>query len=502
MIWLAWFVLFTWPIVGLVFYKRLPLPMALCLTILGGYILLPNGIGVNLPALPTFDKHNIFVLTAVILTAVFIRLKPQDGVLLRGWLPRDPVLLILLAMLLLSFFATAMTNGDSLTFGRRVLPGLNLYDAFSEAIRFCLIVAPFFLARKVLASPEGQRVLLVVLALSGLIYSLPALYEVRMSPHLHSVVYGYWHDAFMYYARAGGYRPAVFMGNGLELGIYTVFSLIAIACLMRTSKDEPRLLWMLALVWLIASMILYKVLGALLITLVLLPCVLFFKPSTQLLAGACIAVLILTYPMLRAAHLVPVEDALAVAAQIDPTRAASLNTRFQNEEQLLAKAQERPLFGWGSWGRNRIYTEWGRDLSLTDGQWVVQLGTGGWMRYISIFGLLCWPVIKMFLLYRRQVNYVTASLVLVLCAKLTDMIPNAGWVPVIWLITGSIVGQMEILAGRKTLSSNVPVRHGSRYARSFPEKKDARRAPQEKPVRGMSGGFAYKRPHSSAGYRK
>ena len=270
---------------------------------------------------------------------------------------------------------------------------------------------------------------------------------------------------------------------------------------MRVSKDKPRLLWLFALVWLSLSLVLYKTLGALLIALVFLPCVLMFKPRTQLLMGACIAVTILTYPMLRAAHVIPVEEALALAEQVSPQRAASLNTRFEHEEVLLAKAQERPLFGWGSWGRNRTYTAWGQDTSLTDGQWIVQIGTGGWLRYIAIFGLLCWPVIKMFLFYRRHVGRITAALVLVLCAKLADMIPNAGWIPVIWLITGSMMGQMERLAGSKPVASEQRTRMASRYARSFPEK-EARNGQRDAPPMDLPQRLAYKRPHTVQGYRK
>lgn len=185
-----------------------------------------------------------------------------------------------------------------------------------------------------------------------------------------------------------------------------------------------------------------------------------------------------------------------MAAKVDPARAASLNTRFEHEEQLLTKARERPLFGWGSWGRNRIYTETGRDISLTDGQWVVQIGTGGWLRYVSIFGLLCWPILKMFFFYRRQIDAVTAALVLILCAKLTDMIPNAGWVPVIWLVTGSMMGQMERLAGRKTIKTREPTRQASRYARSFSPSQ-----PETSPAR-PTADLVYKRSQTSPGYHR
>lgn len=502
MIGFAWFMLFLWPVVALVFYKRLSLPMALCLTVLVGYILLPNRIGLNLPMIPTLNKPNIFAASALVLTAIFAAQKQRDLVVLQGWVPRDSLTRILLVVFFLGFFATAHTNGDSLAFTDHFIPGLTLYDGASQALQFFLVITPFFLARKVLASPEAQRVLLLVLALTGLIYTLPALWEVRMSPHLQRSIYGIDLTSFLHYARSGGFRPTVFMGNGLELGIYTVFSVLAAACLLRISTDKSRMLWLCALVWLIFALLLYKTLGAFLIMLVLLPCVLMLNPRTQLLVATCIAVVMMTYPVLRASHIIPIDRALSVAQQISPARAVSLNTRFLSEEMLLEKAAQRPLFGWGDWGRSRVFTETGRDISITDGGWILQLGAGGWLRYLSLFGLLCWPIIKLFIAYRKQVDPVMAAMVLILCAKLVDLIPNSGFIPVIWLIAGSLLGRMELLAqSGEVRQENALQRPTLGYARRFPES-EARRAAREEEAQDTPAPLSYKRPLPGAGYRK
>src|SRR5262249_36698985 len=52
-------------------------------------------------------------------------------------------------------------------------------------------------------------------------------------------------------------------------------------------------------------------------------------------------------------------------------RAHSLEFRLQNEELLIQRALERPVFGWGGWGRNRISDDHGRDITVTDGLWIM-----------------------------------------------------------------------------------------------------------------------------------
>ena len=54
---------------------------------------------------------------------------------------------------------------------------------------------------------------------------------------------------------------------------------------------------------------------------------------------------------------------------VNQTRADSLLFRLVNEDMLAAKALQRPLFGWGGWGRNRVFDEEGRDLY--DHRWVL-----------------------------------------------------------------------------------------------------------------------------------
>ena len=56
--------------------------------------------------------------------------------------------------------------------------------------------------------------------LGGLIYVPLCLFEVRMSPQLHNMVYGFAQHSFGQTVRGGGWRPMVFMQHGLAVGLF------------------------------------------------------------------------------------------------------------------------------------------------------------------------------------------------------------------------------------------------------------------------------------------
>lgn len=521
---IGWLALILWPGISVYFYNRLSLPLALCATLLGGYLFLPVKVGIDLPLLPPFDKISIPVLTALVLTAVALRRKNQPHPVLDSWLPRNPVVLGLMALLIVGIFASVQTNGDTLVYGPRVIQGLRLYDAFSIMLELSIVIIPFFLARRVLSSVEGQRILLLAIVVSAVGYALLALYEIRMSPQLHTKIYGFFQHSFAQHIRNDGFRPLVFMDHGLSLGIFLVYAVIGAVGLFRATSDSTRWKWAAAAAWLFAVLVLSKAFGALLIALVLLPIAVFLTPRMQLMVAASIAVIVMTYPMLRAAQIIPLEEIHAFALDISPQRADSLMTRIENEEGLLAKAQERPLFGWGGWGRNRVFDEEGRNLGLTDGSWVIELGTGGWFRYIAIFGLLCWPAVGMFIAKRDKVDALSATIALMLAAKLVDLVPNSGMPALVWVMAGSLIGRLEIQQGSARQAADAAAAakspaarpgyireqpalvadtrdKGSKYTRDFPDKKDKRdRSGAGEKI--QKAAASYKRPKPASGYRR
>lgn len=523
----AKFALILWPILCIIFYKKMPLAKALCVSLIGGYLLLPVSMSWDLPLLPRLDKNSIPPIVALALTAIALGNPSRVHSGPPGWLPRNPLVQLMCAMLILGSFGTILTNQDTVFYGPKVLPGLRLYDAFSVILELMVMMIPLVLGRKLLSSPESQRILLVVLTVSAAIYCLPALYEVRMSPRLHVNVYGYFPHSWFQAIRQGGYRPNVFLSHGLELAVFLVYGIIGAIGLFRMSEGASRSKWLFLAVFMFGVLILCKSLGSLVIAILLAPVALLCRMRTQLIVAACVSGIVLLYPAMRAADLVPVDRILATAESIDPERASSFLTRVYNEDILLEKARERPLLGWGPWARARVYDWRGIDISITDGRWVGEFGVGGWVRYLGIFGLLCWPAIALFLSRREVIAPVSVTLALVLAVNLIDLIPNSALIPLIWLMVGSLLGALEMrarvgdeqdeqqvgpqLAKSRSGGSGRRVEPGSEdpqpvsvYRREFPEKgKKKDKAPERKGAAGTSRERpAHSRGTTGLGYRK
>jgi hypothetical protein len=318
-------------------------------------------------------------------------------------------------------------------------------------------VLPYLLARRYLATPEDHVRLLRGLTIFGTLYSLPALVEIRLSPQVSRMIYGYLTQPFAISIRDGGFRPVVFLHGGLWLAIFLAMTTIAAFALWKHQGNKGR--WQIGAIWLVATLALCHSLGALAIAVALVPIALVVPVRVQVYFATFIAMTIVIYPALRGADVIPVDQIVAIANSISEDRAKSLEFRLKNEDILLAHAQKKPLAGWGGWGRSRVFDEiTGQDISVTDGMWIIVIGISGWIGYVATFGLLVAPVIRLAFRRRRQVpvSLATSGLCLVLVANLIDLIPNATLTPVTWLVAGSLAGSH--IAQRRTLPSSPPSR--------------------------------------------
>ncbi|MFC3169182.1 hypothetical protein [Paracoccus fontiphilus] len=449
----------SWPFVVFWLLANRTPATAVTWAIIGAYLLLPSNFSLELPAVPSLDKASIPALCTVLAAAMLIK-EPRlrqlaPGMILSGALPRSRAVRILLAMMVVGTVGTVLTNGNALYYGHRVLPGMRPYDLASTLGGLLFALLPFFLGRKYLAHPEAQRSLLVGLAMAGLLYTLPALYEVRMSPQISRMIYGYFPHDWAQHIRAGGFRPVVFLHHGLWLAIFFCCAFMAALSMWRSGTGVMRTRWLGAAVWLFMTLVLSKGVGALGIGLLLGAVILFVPLRLQVLLAAGFAACVLVYPMLRGAGLVPTDMVVRLSERVDTERAGSLLYRLDNEDILLEKANQRPMFGWGTWGRNRIFDAQGQDISVTDGYWVMSIGMGGWIGYLAEFGLLTIPLIFMALRWRiLELTPATAGLALAMTANLIDLIPNATLTPVTWLLAGALAGRLEL--GRVAEKKDMP----------------------------------------------
>jgi hypothetical protein len=203
--------------------------------------------------------------------------------------------------------------------------------------------------------------------------------------------------------------------------------------------------------YLFVVLVLCKSIGSLVYAIVLLPLVLLIGQRWLLRLSVVMAVLALSYPVLRSAGYIPAEDMVELAARYSAERAHSLNYRFTNEAALLDHAFRKPWFGWGGYERNLLHDIWtGRVSTIADGRWVIVLGMFGWAGYVGEFGILALPL---FLLWRegevRAAGALAApvgALAVIHGVNMVDMLPNATLTPLTWLIAGALLGHAERLA--------------------------------------------------------
>jgi hypothetical protein len=470
--------LIAWPVLTLFLVLRLSFQQAVLISLLGGFLLLPVEGGFDLPLLPGFHKDSIPALTLLLLALLLHRQKARDGGSevsstpqeLPGWLPRSTLAIGGLLMLVLGAQMTALTNGDSLVYGPTVIRGLNPYDGGSIALTGMTMLIPLFLGRKFFAYPEGHLLLLRGLAIGGVAYSLLALYEVRMSPQLSNMVYGFFPHDWRQHVRSGGWRPVVFMEHGLQLAIFFAMAGLAAFGASRLVQAGKRTPYMLAGAWILGTLLLSNSLGATVIAFAFLPVVLLLNARLQVLCAALVAGMLVLYPMLRSADVVPTDRLVSMAAQIDPDRASSLQFRFNNEDLLLDHMRDRPVFGWGINSRHRLFNERGQDIVVTDGFWIITIGEGGWVGYLAQFGLLTLPIILLaFAMRRYEVSSVTAILAVVLVATLINLIPNGHLSPVTVLVAGALWGRWELGRITETVPEQAAPepRRGVAYAREI-----------------------------------
>jgi hypothetical protein len=440
--WFAYFALLAWPVVAVLLYQTRPFSEATLWTILGALLLLPSHADIKIPMIPAIDKNSVGNLAALagcfMLAPHLKRLGSSFG--LTG---------LLATMYIVGPVVTSAINNDTIVMGSRVLPGVGYYDGISALLSQSVFFLPFVIGRHYLQKSEDNETILRALVLAGLLYSLPMLFEVRMSPQLSKWIYGYFPSAFAVESRYGGFRPVVFMINGLSAAFFLSTAFIAAAALWRNKTSVGRLHPIGVNAYLGVVVLLCKSAGALVYAVVIGLFVRWLRPKAQLRIAIVIVSIGLLYPLLRMADYFPDNQLVDFAATFSQERADSLKIRFDQEQKLLAHASERFWFGWGRYGRNRVYDESGKDSSITDGLWIITLGQFGFVGFIAQFGLMTLPVFRAagvlkFAESRRETIFLSA-LTLILALTVIEQLPNASISPWSWLLAGALLGRCESL---------------------------------------------------------
>jgi len=310
-----------------------------------------------------------------------------------------------------------------------------------------LWVLPFMIGRRYFRSPRSLADLHIVILVGALLYLPLIVYEIRMSPQLHYIVYGFQPHVFAQQIRGEHFRAMVFIGHGLPLAFFLSMSVEAAFTLwraqIRTAGTRTDLLGWLCFAFLALS----RTLGAFLFGLTSIPMLALLKPRRILLASVLVSSFVLSYPALRVGGVLRGETLIAAAGVFPAERADSFAFRVRNEEALMERARERIWFGWGTWGRTRIFDpETGKDRSVTDGLWIILLGQNGVLGVAAKFGLLLLPVLlaaaRRRLLRSPSDAMLVAGTAWMIALQGVDLIPNTPLLPSIF-VAGALCGAVE-----------------------------------------------------------
>lgn len=419
-----------WPVISILMFATLRPRRALLLSYLAGWMFLPD-VNFTLPGMPDYGKTMAATL-GVAMGAFLFDFKTVSA--FRPTWADIPMLVWCVCP-----FASSYTNG------------LGIYDGVSGVFQTTITWGlPYLLGRVYLRSLEAFRELAVMLFVAGLIYAPLCVFEMRMSPCLNRMVYGFGFGRgggeYANELGAWGSRPRVFMQTGLALGTFMTAASLMGVWLWHTGA--LRKLYGYAVGPLCAGLVLVTVgcknMGA--TSLLIFGLAALFSIRTMNRSWG-IYLLILAAPAymgFRATGKWSAESMVEIASAVHPERGRSLEGRLVNDTMLADKALERPAFGWGGWGRSRIYDENGKDICVTDGLWIIALGTTGLVGLASLTGILTLPPL---LLLRRyparqwldpQIAPAAVAAVLVVL-YMVDNLFNAMFNPVYFMAAGGLI---------------------------------------------------------------
>lgn len=447
------FALIAWPIGILALFCWSPTHRASAAAFVAGWLFLPMH-GFAVPLFPDYTKMSATCVGVLGGLLVF------DSPALRSF--RISVLDMPMVVLCICPLASSLSNGLGI--------GDGISSVLSQSISFGV---PYFIGRLTFRTAEGILDLAYAIFVGGMIYIPFCAFELRMSPQLHTMVYGAHQHSFAQSFRFGGWRPTVFMEHGLMVAAWMATASLCGVCLWCTKelKHIAGIPAGILVVALLITTILCKSTGALLLLAVGIGTFYVSYKLRTIVPLWLLAAIAPTYAVVRMCGAWDGAEAVSWARSISDERAESLQFRISNEDILLAKALERPVFGWGGWGRSRVFDDYGKDISVTDGYWIIEYGTHGIVGLVSFMAAMLIPALTVAkrLSSKHPPRFLGATYTLVASVLLfsVDCIPNAMLNPIFMLINGALVN-LALL--RESASLSLPQTQPIVLARAFRER--------------------------------
>lgn len=355
--------------------------------------------------------------------------------------------------------------------------GLGAWDGFSSSLRtFLMFGTPWFVGRFAIADARAMVDVGRALLLGAVCYSPLCLAESRLAPQLHQWLFGIpgrtgWETVDFYGPLR--WKASVFLQSPLELtplmGVGFLFGWWMWKRLrVRSLLGHSMPLLVGAALF---ACLMGKSLGGISLTVIGAGALWLTRRTGSRVFLAAVMAIGPAYLAVRATQL---WDGMSfvefLQENVSERRAESFLTRVDNENRLVVKALERPWFGWGGWGRNRVFDEEGKDITITDGFWIIVLGTSGW------FGLGSWLVAMLLpvmwtwwrhwhvMLRSRGDEAILPCAIVVPVIHLIDCLPNCMPCPVYYMVAGGLA----TVASRRLLPVTAVVESKASAAAAVP----------------------------------
>ena len=433
----AQLVMLIWLPIVLLIFQRFSIHRAIIISFLIAWLFLPQRAGFAFQGLADYDRISATCYGIILGVILF---HSQDKIKFKlSWID-IPIFLYCLSGLL-----SSLSNN------------LGLYDGLSAVLmKITEYGLPYFLGRLYLTQAKHLSELAKGIVISGIIYIPFCGVEVIIGPQLHRIVYGYFGMTDIRQSlRFGGWRPSVFMRHGLSVGMWMMAATLIAIWLWQSGTLKK--LWGFSLVYIIPVMvftcIVIKSTGAyvyLAFGIMVLLVAKYFKNNLLVVFLSLAIIFYLSLNVTGNVTAATVDRITDTLGNVFPaSRVQSLEFRLDNEQVLLEKALNRPLLGWGGWGRNRVVEEMFdgtfKNTTVTDSLWIIAFGQNGIVGLVSIFAMMlvpplyfCFKYPPKLWLHPQVAPIAVLNTILVLYAL--DCTLNDQFNPVFVVISGAISG--------------------------------------------------------------
>ncbi len=332
-----------------------------------------------------------------------------------------------------------------------IFNNLGPYDGLSQTLYQTIQWGlPYYIGRIYFADPAALKILANTIVLGGIIYIPFCWVEMIISPQLHRMTYGFHQHNFLQTLRdGGGFRPMVYMDHGLMTSMWMMLA-IFLGSWLYYCKCLPKNIFSVrtdyVLLMLVFTFIMMQSQGAIVLLFIGLMVLYFSHKSKKIILLVILLIPPYLYIYTRVNGIWDGRNlSNYVAEKFSPTRAQSLQFRFDNETVLIVKAMQGTVFGWGGFGRSRVFDDKGKDLTVADGLWIITLGQNGIYGLMLLVFSIQLPAILFMLRFKPgEWNHKAlagpAVMAVFLALTMIDNLLNAMINPIYTLFSGALTG--------------------------------------------------------------